>query len=187
MTRAADVGLPNRSLRFADKNNFGPRFGIAYRPTFLKGRSSVEGTASSTTWPTATTTPTLPPHPFRGLSHKVLTTHFHTHFEQPELVCRHRHTRCGHTEHPADSFRPYARVPYVQEWNFAIQRQLNPNTSLEFAYVGNKGTKLETRCLSTGRRLVRATSRPVDNSRIVRRVRRADDGQLHLSRPASQV
>jgi len=32
----------------------------------------------------------------------------------------------------------------VQEWNVAIQRQLGHFTSLEAAYVGNKGTKLET-------------------------------------------
>jgi hypothetical protein len=41
-------------------------------------------------------------------------------------------------------YNPRSRVPYVQEWNVAIQRQLGRSTSLDVAYVGNKGTKLET-------------------------------------------
>src|SRR5205085_2621828 len=36
MARAEDVGLPNRSLRFPDKNNWAPRFGFAWRPEMLK-------------------------------------------------------------------------------------------------------------------------------------------------------
>jgi hypothetical protein len=43
------------------------------------------------------------------------------------------------------AFDPYERIPYIQEWNVAVQRQLSNNISLEVAYVANKGTKLETR------------------------------------------
>ncbi len=38
------------------------------------------------------------------------------------------------SEHP--------RNPYVQQWSFSIQRQLNSNTTLEVNYIGNKGTHL---------------------------------------------
>jgi hypothetical protein len=38
------------------------------------------------------------------------------------------------SEHP--------RNPYVQQWSFSVQRQLNPNTTLEVNYIGNKGTHL---------------------------------------------
>jgi hypothetical protein len=41
-------------------------------------------------------------------------------------------------------YDPNARVPYMQEWNVSIQKQLGRTTSLDVAYVGNKGTKLET-------------------------------------------
>ncbi|HEV2379449.1 MAG TPA: carboxypeptidase regulatory-like domain-containing protein [Terriglobia bacterium] len=34
------------------------------------------------------------------------------------------------------------REPYTEEWNFSIQRQLNANTMLEAAYIGNRGIKL---------------------------------------------
>ncbi len=38
--------------------------------------------------------------------------------------------------------RPDFKVPYSQNWNFSIQRQLVRNTVLEVAYVGSKGTHL---------------------------------------------
>ena len=37
---------------------------------------------------------------------------------------------------------PQAKDTYVQQWNFAVQRQLTANTSLDLAYVGNKSTHL---------------------------------------------
>jgi hypothetical protein len=37
---------------------------------------------------------------------------------------------------------PNQRAPYVQQWNFAIQRQLPGNTALEIGYAGSKGTHL---------------------------------------------
>ncbi len=37
---------------------------------------------------------------------------------------------------------PNLRAPYVQQWNFALQRDVGWNTVVEARYVGNKGTKL---------------------------------------------
>jgi hypothetical protein len=37
---------------------------------------------------------------------------------------------------------PFQRTPYVQQYNFGIQRQLARDVVLDVAYVGNKGTKL---------------------------------------------
>jgi len=34
------------------------------------------------------------------------------------------------------------RTPYIQEWNFAVQRQLSRSLIAEVGYVGSKGTKL---------------------------------------------
>lgn len=36
----------------------------------------------------------------------------------------------------------FQRSPYVQQWNFGIQRELMKDLLLDVAYVGNKGTKL---------------------------------------------
>jgi hypothetical protein len=37
-----------------------------------------------------------------------------------------------------------ARSPYMQSWNFSIQRELGHNIALDTAYAGTKGTKLYT-------------------------------------------
>src|SRR6185295_6639749 len=37
---------------------------------------------------------------------------------------------------------PNQRSPYVQQFNFGIQRELTSNLLVDAAYVGNKGTKL---------------------------------------------
>jgi hypothetical protein len=37
---------------------------------------------------------------------------------------------------------PASAPPYIQSWNFGIERELSPSTRLSVAYVGNKGTRL---------------------------------------------
>ena len=37
---------------------------------------------------------------------------------------------------------PAFQVPYVQNWNLSVQREVLPNTLVEVAYVGSKGTHL---------------------------------------------
>jgi hypothetical protein len=41
-----------------------------------------------------------------------------------------------------DGWPDALRTPYNQQWNFSIQRQFGPQTLLEVAYAGNKGTNL---------------------------------------------
>src|SRR5437870_1646289 len=40
------------------------------------------------------------------------------------------------------SFDNNLRTPYTQNWNFTIQRELPNSFTLDFRYVGSKGTKL---------------------------------------------
>ena len=40
------------------------------------------------------------------------------------------------------AYDPNLRTPYVQNYNFSIQRAINQNTSFTVSYVGSKGTKL---------------------------------------------
>lgn len=40
------------------------------------------------------------------------------------------------------TFEPDFKTPYVQQWNFGIEREIFSDTALEVRYVGNRGTKL---------------------------------------------
>ncbi len=42
----------------------------------------------------------------------------------------------------AVSMSPEPRNPYVQQWSFSIQRAITANTTVDFNYIGNKGTHL---------------------------------------------
>src|SRR6185436_20920015 len=41
------------------------------------------------------------------------------------------------------------RVPYIQNWNFTVQRQVGQNLVLQGAYVGSKGTRLSSQLVRT--------------------------------------
>jgi len=146
MVRAQDVNLPNRTLRFPDKNNWGPRFGVAWRPAFAKntvvraaygifyelynGNNNSDITATSIPWIISQGANNTLPVPTMDNQHLFLP------FDAPGAATP--------SIQPI-AYDPHARASYVQQWNFAIQHQFERNTSLEVAYVGNKGTKLETR------------------------------------------
>jgi hypothetical protein len=51
------------------------------------------------------------------------------------------------------TFDPNFRTPYVQQWNFGIEREIMRNTAIEVRYVGNRGTKL-TRGIDTNQLIV---------------------------------
>ena len=146
METASQAGLPNRTLRFPDKNNWAPRLGLAYRPTFMKNTVLrlgygvfYEGLQNGNNYSNITAT-SIPWIISQGVNNTLPTPtlnnqHLFAPFDAPGAAS------------PAIQpilYDPRARTPYVQEWNVAIQRQLGRSTSLEIAYVGNKGTKLET-------------------------------------------
>ena len=47
------------------------------------------------------------------------------------------------------------RTPYVQQWNFNVQRELGQNWALEVGYLGSKSTKLATRSVISQGMLIR--------------------------------
>ena len=139
---AADAGLPE-SLRFADKNNFMPRIGFAYRPfgnrTVFRGgygiytvtvlgnvSYSLVGIHTSDTRTFDNTTvngvPQLQfPQPFaQGIG--TVTNVGNADF------------RRGNGFHSPD--------PYAQQWNFTIERDLGWNTGLRVTYTGSHTVKL---------------------------------------------
>jgi hypothetical protein len=134
---AAEAGLPE-SLRFSDKNNLMPRIGFAYRPfgnkTVLRGgygvfTVTVLGNVSYSlvgihTSDTRTFNNSLVngvpllsfPKPFdQGLG--SVTTVGNADFRRANLF--------------------HVREPYVQQWNFTIERDLGWNTGMRVTYTGS--------------------------------------------------
>lgn len=123
-----------------DKNNFGPRIGIAYRPmansSFVVRAGYgvyyddiVSGNGLSGLWrglpfritTTITTTPSNPislSDPFTPAPGRPLAR-----YTQP-------------------SINPNMVTPYIQQWSFGLQRELTSSLALETTYYGSTGNKL---------------------------------------------
>ncbi len=52
--------------------------------------------------------------------------------------------RSGRTAGENVFFDRESRAPYMQSWNFSIQREIRANLALDLAYAGTKGTRLYT-------------------------------------------
>lgn len=145
MVRAEDVHLPTRSLRFPDKNNWGPRLGLAWRPAFLKetvfrlGYGVFYELVNGNNYSNLTAT-TIPWIISQGVSNTLPTPTLNN----QNLFAPFSAPGAASPSVQPIVYDPNARVPYLQEWNVSIQRQFGRSTSVELAYIGNKGSKLET-------------------------------------------
>jgi len=146
---ASTAGLPQRSLHFADKNNFAPRLGFAWRPrnssTFvirgawgkftdilgqgLYGRLASGGflNRGNPQWNNLALdarTNILPAAAFR--------------FPYPFPTLTQAEVTAGL---PAEGFNPRLFNPYVQQWNLSLEKAVWEIT-LRASYVGTKTTNL---------------------------------------------
>ena len=137
---AKDVGVSEKYLRDVGYNHFAPRLGLAYRmPRNLVLRAGY------------------------GMYWVQLDGNRESEFESPPFLVRESGilndpfipTRDTRTLFPNESkFSQYATIfahdprardfGYSQQWNFAVQKELPGNFSAEIAYVGTKGTRLQT-------------------------------------------
>ena len=68
-------------------------------------------------------------YPIQGLYNLSLSNPFPSNFPYPYPAS-------------ATAFQRDLRTPYIQQWNFGVQRQLGKSRVAEIAYVGSKGTRL---------------------------------------------
>jgi hypothetical protein len=131
-------GVP-RAGYFADRNNFAPRFGFAWTPgaratTVLRGgygfyydQSALapgEGLYFNAPYFNFRVFPNFP-----GLPPVTLSDPFPRNFPLP-------------WPQSALAFQRDLKTPYMQHWNFSIQREAGRGRMIEIGYVGSKGTKL---------------------------------------------
>ncbi len=148
---AGDNRLP-RSLQFTDRNNFAPRVGFAYRAAkglVVRGGAGIffaqdEGFGVSQR-------PTNNP-PFVGFgAFNVISDQVNVSSTIPLTSPLPARSAPGdpatYRLSPTNtaqirSWSTRNTIPYVQQWNLSIQKELGKNYVAEINYVGNKGVKL---------------------------------------------
>jgi hypothetical protein len=158
---SGDTGKP---LHRKDKNNFAPFLGFAWSPSFDsgplrwlfggEGRSSIRGgysisylrdgfTVISNALGTGTTNPGLiqtaantTPQGVLDQNGLPLTT---PDFLVPITSAQNFLINPGNGLWAID---PNLATPYVQQWSFGIEREINSNTAIEIRYAGNHAVKI---------------------------------------------
>ncbi len=123
-----------------DYNNIAPRFGFAYRP-FNDGKTVVRGGYgifySLSVGQMFTFQAQNPP--------RIVNDVFTAVFPAPSLTFENGFQLNNLNPSGIVSVRAMEyqrRDPYIQQWDFTLQRQLTGDFAVEAAYVGTKGTKL---------------------------------------------
>ncbi|MBS1788128.1 MAG: carboxypeptidase regulatory-like domain-containing protein [Acidobacteria bacterium] len=156
-------GKTGKKLFENDWNNFAPYLGIAYSPNFEKGplhwlfgsegKGSIRAgysisylqdgfTLVSNALGTGTTNPgliqsaanTTPTGVLTGAGVSLTTPTFQIPITDAQNILI-------NTGNGLWTFDPNLRVPYVQQWNIGIEREIANNTAFEIRYVGNHAIK----------------------------------------------
>src|SRR5215831_9132531 len=130
-------GIP-RAGYYADGNNFGPRLGVAWTPD--KARKWVVRSGYGIYYDQSALAPSQGLYfspPYFNLQIFVPSAQFPILLEDPFPS-----NYPGFIPNPAFTFQRNLRTPYMQQWNFSVQREVGHSRVVELAYVGTKGTKL---------------------------------------------
>jgi outer membrane receptor protein involved in Fe transport len=121
----------------ADRNNWAPRLGLAFRP--LAGRDFVFRAGYGVYF-----SPEIASETYDLIRNGVRNEQNQTDGSQaPILTLRNGFPKTASTGFPSYfGLDPNARTPYMQQWSAGVQQMLPPGILLEIAYVGSKGTKL---------------------------------------------
>jgi len=143
--RTADqAGLP-RGLRHPDRNNFNPRMGFAYRPlgdarTVIRGGYGVFIDELTADIFAAFLVRHGPFNFNEGFTNSVQAGVPLLTFDRPFLEMG---TRLGSLD--VRGMEPNLRNPYVQQWNFTLEREVAQNTGVRLSYIGTKSTRVTYR------------------------------------------
>jgi hypothetical protein len=131
-------GFPRAGYN-ADLNNFAPQIGLAWSPggsgkTVIRAAYGIHYDQSSLAigeglYFSAPYYNLNVYYPIQGLYNLSLSNPFPSNFPYPYPAS-------------ATAFQRDLRTPYIQQWNFGVQRQLGKSRVAEIAYVGSKGTRL---------------------------------------------
>jgi hypothetical protein len=130
-------GIP-RAGYYPDKNNVGPRVGIAWTPGTARKWAIRSGYGIY--YDQSALAPSQGLYfspPYFNLQVFVPTAQFPISLEDPFPS-----SYPGFIPNPAFTFQRNLRTPYMQQWNFSVERELGRSSVAELAYVGTKGTKL---------------------------------------------
>ncbi len=145
----------NRRQVPTDKNNFGPRIGFAYNitpKTVIRGAYGISYSPSA--YQAAGHTGSSGMIGFRTASQMVVSLDgrvpvtfvdnpFPNGFNLPTGTSLGASTRLGLSVGGGDGgVFPDTHSPYIQQWNFNVQRELPGKILFEAAYLGSKGTRL---------------------------------------------
>jgi len=136
------TGGLSRTGAGGDHNNFGPRFGFAYR----LGEKTVvrSGYGMFYSAPTLDITRNMAANPPEFVVFEFLNNQFNFPGARAVSAGFDRPAAGNLNGAPLNAVQRGIRMPYTQQWNFSIQRQLPGNWNLTTAYVGTKGTKLNS-------------------------------------------
>lgn len=137
LVRVGAGGVPRNGAR-GDGNNFSPRVGLAYRVTDKTVVRSAYGVYYAAPQFEINRNLSLNP-PFAGSNSFANNQLSFTTARKLEQGFDRSFTAAGSSLKALDM---NIRMPYIQQWNLNIQRNLPGNTLLTVAYVGTKGTKV---------------------------------------------
>lgn len=157
-------GSTTKSLYNKDWNNFAPFVGFAWSPNYQsgilhtifggEGRSSIRGgysisylqdgfTVVSNALGTGTTNPGLIQNAANNVPVGVLTAAgvplVTPVFQVPITTAQNFAINSANSAWAID---PNLRTPYVQQWSFGFEREINSNTAIEVRYAGNHAAKI---------------------------------------------
>ena len=129
------TGNVPRATFYPDKNDFAPRVGLAWRP--VAGNRLVIRSAYGIFYDVAILNLNVAPH----FNPPFITSGLYPNFGDSNIQ-----NIIGPHPYPvpplANFISPTFRDAYMQNWNVGVQYEFLPNTVLDVAYVGTKGTKL---------------------------------------------
>jgi hypothetical protein len=136
LVRVGTNGIP-RGGYTADRNNFAPRIGVAWRPG-RKGTVLRAGYGIAYDQSALATGEGL----YFNAPYYVLNLYYS--FAQFPLSLSDPFPRNYPLAMPSSAlaFQRDLRTPYVQQWSFGVQQEAGRNQVVELAYAGSKGTKL---------------------------------------------